>query len=101
MWQLEAHITNDFTPDFFGYLDFLYRQGFQSKIDGVKVGDELDIGDVGFSLNYQVNDNFVIRTGYSSNVFGDNDLDTSLFRIQFVFGWHQAMENFKKLTDGH
>ena len=101
LYQLEAHLTNDFTTDFFGSVDLLYRGGFQSEIDGVDMGDELDIGALGFTLNYQVNDNFVIRAGYSSNVFGDDDLDTGMFRIQFVFGWHKAMENLKKLTSGH
>jgi len=101
MWQLEAHLTHDFTRNFYGSLDALYRNGFKSKIDGVKVGDDVDVGSVGFTLNYQVNDNCAIRAGYSSNVFGDSDLDTSMFRIQFVFGWHAAMENFKKLTSGH
>jgi hypothetical protein len=99
MWQLEGHLTNDFTPDFYGSLDALYRHGFQTELNGVKVGDKLDVGSVGFTLNYQLNDNCAIRAGYSSNVFGDSDLDTSMFRIQFVFGWHKAMENFKKLTD--
>jgi hypothetical protein len=101
MWQLEAHLTSDFTPNFYGSLDALYRNGFQSEINGVEAGDDLDIGSFCFTLNYQVSDNVSIRTGYSSNVFGDSDLDTSMFRIQFVFGWHQAMENFKKLTSGH
>ncbi|MHC4355522.1 MAG: hypothetical protein ACYS0H_22710, partial [Planctomycetota bacterium] len=101
MWQLEAHLTSDFTPNFYGSLDALYRNGFQSEIDGVEAGDDLDVGSLGFTLNYQVSDNFAIRAGYSSNVFGDSDLDTSMLRIQFVFGWHQAMENFKKLTSEH
>ncbi len=99
--QLEAHLTHDFTPTFFGSLDLLYRGGFQSEIDGVDSGDELDIGDVGFTLGYQLTDNTSLRTGYSSNVFGDDDLDTSLIRIQFVYAWHQSDENAKKLTQGH
>jgi hypothetical protein len=101
MWQLEAHLTSDFTPKFYGSLDALYRNGFQSEIDGVEAGDDLDIGSLGFSLNYEVSDNVSIRAGYSSNMFGDSDLDSSMFRIQFVCGWHQAMENFKKLTSEH
>ena len=101
MYQLETHLTRDFTPNFYGSLDALYRKGFQSEINGVEAGDELDIGSVGFTLNYQLNDNSTIRAGYSSNVFGDSDLDTSMFRIQFVFGWHEAMENLKKLTGEH
>jgi hypothetical protein len=101
MWQLEAHLTSDFTPSFWGSLDLLYRGGFQSEVNGVEVGDELDIGDIGFTLNYQVNDNLGIRTGVSSNVFGDSDLENSMVRLQFVYGWHQDNENIKKLQQGH
>ncbi|MCH7913845.1 MAG: transporter [Deltaproteobacteria bacterium] len=100
MWQLEAHLTHDFTASFFGSLDLLYRGGFQSEIDGVEVGDKLDIGNLGFTLNYQATDNLSIRTGFSSNVFGDDDLDNSLIRIQFVYAWHKASENFKKVIRG-
>jgi hypothetical protein len=53
LWQIEAHLTNDFTPSFFGSLDLLYRGGFQSEIDGDEVGDDLDIGNLGFTLNYR------------------------------------------------
>ena len=101
LWQLEAHLTHDFTRTFWGSLDVLYRNGFQSEIDGSEVGEELEIGDIGLTLNYDVNDNFSIKTGFSSNVFGNDDLDTSMVRLQFVYGWHPAMENIKKLQHGH
>ena len=100
MYQMEAHLTHDFTRTFWGSLDLLYRGGFQTKIDGVEVGSELDIGDLGFTLNYQINDNLGIRSGYSSNVFGDSNLENSMFRLQFIYGWNQANENAKKLQ-GH
>ena len=99
LWQIEAHLTHDFTRTFFGSLDLLYRSGFQSEIDGVEVGDEVDIGDFGFTLNFHVTDNVAIRTSYSSNVFGDNDIDNSLLRLQFVYAWHQLNENDKKLSN--
>jgi hypothetical protein len=101
LWQLEGHLTHDFTANFYGSLDLLYRGGFQSTIDGAQAGDSLNIGDIGFSLNYQLNDNTSIRAGYSSNVFGDSDLETSMIRIAFVYGWHPTMENAKKLQQGH
>jgi hypothetical protein len=91
----------DFTRTFYGSLDLLYRSGFQSEINGVDVGEKLDIGDLGFTLNYQATDNLTIRTSYMSNVFGDSDLDNSVIRIQFVYAWHQLMENMKKLKSGH
>jgi hypothetical protein len=101
LWQFEAHLTNDFTPSFFGSLDMLYRSGFQSEIDGVEVGEDLDIGNLGFTLNYQVNDNLSIRTSFSSNMFGDKDLDNSMIRLQLVYAWHKDFENIKKLQHGH
>ena len=101
MWQLEAHLTHDFTPSFFGSIDLLYRGGFQSEIDGLSVGEDLNIGDLGFTLNYQVTDNITMRTSYMSNVFGDSDLHNSVLRLQFVYGWHAATENAKRLQQGH
>ncbi len=101
LWQLEAHLTHDFTRTFFGSLDLLYRSGFQSEINGVEVGDDLDVGNFGFTLNFQATDNLAIRAGYSSNMFGDNDLDNSILRLQFVYAWHRVSENFKKLRREH
>lgn len=98
LWQLEGHVTWDFTRTFYGSLDLLYRTGFQSEINGVTVGDEIEIGDLGFTLNYQVTDNLGMRASYSSNLFGDDSLDSSLVRLQLVYGWHRLTENIKKLT---
>jgi hypothetical protein len=98
--QFEAHLTKDFTQNFFGSIDLLYRKGFQSEINGVEVGEELDIGDLGFTLNAQVTDNVALRGSFSSNVFGDDDLDTSVIRLQFVYSWHQLDQNRKKLQHG-
>ena len=44
LWQLEAHVTHDFTSRFFGSLDALYRSGFQSEINGMEVGDDVEVG---------------------------------------------------------
>jgi len=99
--QLEAHLTQDFTRTFFGSLDLLYRGGFQSEINGVEVGEELDIGDLGFTLNFQASDNLYVRTTYSSNVFGDDKLNNSIIRLQLVYGWHRLTEAGRKLSEGH
>ncbi|MEE9118990.1 MAG: transporter, partial [Calditrichia bacterium] len=99
--SLEAHLTHDFTRNFFGSLDMLYQYGFQSKIDGSEVGEKLEIGNVGFAMNYQISDNITIRTSFSSNVFGDENLETSAIRLQFIYGWNQISQNMKKLMEGN
>jgi hypothetical protein len=101
LWSLEAHLTHDFTTHFFGSLDMLYQSGFHSKINGEDAGEKLEIGNLGFALNYQISDNVVIRTSFSSNVFGDKNLETSVLRIQFVYAWNPATERMKKLSKGH
>jgi hypothetical protein len=97
LFQLEAHWTHDFTRHFFGSIDLLYRNGFQSEFNSVDVGSDLEIGDLGFTLNFQVSDNVSLRTSFSSNVFGDSDIDNSMIRLQFVYMWDPAIQNIKKL----
>jgi hypothetical protein len=101
LWQLEAHLTHNFTRTFFASLDLLYRNGFRSEINSVEVGDKLEVGNLGFTFNYQATDNIVVRTSYSSNLFGDSDLDNSVIRVQFAYAWHRLIENKKKLEHGH
>lgn len=97
MWQLEAHWTHDFTRQFFASLDLLYRKGFQSEINGIDLGSDIEIGNLGFSLNFSVTDNVTIRTSFSSNVFGNSDIETSMIRLQFVYAWDMAIQNINKL----
>jgi hypothetical protein len=100
LWQLEAHLTHDFTSSFFGSLDALYRSGFKSEINGMEVGDDVDVGNVGFTFSFQVTDNVILRTSYLSNVFGDDNLDSSILKMMFAYGWNRANVNAKKLTEG-
>ncbi len=69
----------------------------QSEIDGVVVGSDIEIGEIGVTLNFHVTDNLTLRTSFSSNVFGDSDINTSMVRLQVVYAWHRAMQNIKKL----
>jgi len=101
IWQIESHLTHDFAQNFFGSIDMLYQNGFQSELDGVETGEELEIGSLGFSMNYLIQDNIMIRAGYSSNVFGDSDLKTSAIKLQFVYSWNKTEVNAKKLSAGH
>jgi hypothetical protein len=97
MYQVEAHYTRDFTQHFYGSIDLLYRNGFQPEIDGVDFGEDIEIGDLGFTMNFEATDNLTIRTSFSSNVFGDSDIENSMIRVQFVYAWDQMIMNIGKL----
>ncbi len=34
-----------------------------------------------------------LRTSYLSNVFGDDNLDNSILKMMFAYGWNRSNEN--------
>jgi len=99
LYQVEGHVTRDFTAHFFGAFDLLYRNGAQAQIDDVDLGEKLDVLSAGFTLDYGVTDNVGLRVSYHSIVEGDSDIDGDMFRINVNFGWHPLIEKIKKLGE--
>jgi hypothetical protein len=100
LYQVEAHVTRDFTSHFWGSVDAVYRHGALSTIDDIEAEEPLDGLGVGFTLDFQATDNFGMRFSYHSVVGGDSDIDGDLTRIMGYFGWHALVENIKKLSEG-
>jgi hypothetical protein len=100
-FQLDAHLTRDFTEHFWGSLDAAWYYGGKSSINGV-AGKNLNNLGVGLTLGYQVNDNLSLTFGYKTTV-NDNDpgdLRMSSFMVSLVFGWHPMIEGMKRLKEG-
>ena len=95
--QLEAHVTHDITRTLFGSIDFMWRQGFDTELDGNDVGDELELKTLGFTIDYTINDNATVRFSYHSNFIDDDELDADMLRFQFNYGWNALVENVKQL----
>jgi hypothetical protein len=100
LYQVEAHVTHDFTSHFFASADLLYRHGALSTTDGVEAEDPLDALGVGFTLDFQLSDNSGMRYSYQSLIAGESDLDGDLLRVMGYFGWHALVENVRKLSGG-
>jgi hypothetical protein len=98
MFQVEAHLTRDFTEHFWGSLDSTYIAGGKSSVDGVE-GDSLSNLGVGVTLGYQINDNISLTAGYMATVNDSDpeDLEMDGFRISFTYGWHKIVEGQKRL----
>ncbi|RPI08963.1 MAG: transporter [Zetaproteobacteria bacterium] len=100
MFQLDAHLTRDFTERFWGSLDAAWYYGGKSTIDGV-AGKTLNNVGVGLTLGYQINDNLQFTVGYKTTV-NDNDpgdLRMSSFMFTLVYGWHPMIEGAKRLKE--
>jgi hypothetical protein len=98
MFQLDAHLTRDFTERAWGSLDLAWYSGGQSSINGV-AGKKLDNLGFGLTLGYQINDNLNLTFGYKStlNDKAPDDLRMDSFMVTLVFGWHPLLEGARRL----
>jgi hypothetical protein len=98
MFQLDAHLTRDFTEHLWGSLDGTWYNGGKATIDGV-AGEKLNNLGFGLTLGYQVNDNLALTFGYKSTVSDQapSDLKMDAFMISLVSGWHPLIEGSKRL----
>ena len=98
MFQLDGHLTRDFTEKFWGALDGTWYYGGKSSINGVS-GEKINNLGFGLTLGYSINDNLNLTVGYKSTV-NDNspeDLRMDSFMVTLVFGWHKLVEGARRL----
>jgi len=98
MFQLDAHLSRDFTEHAWGALDAAWYSGGKASIDGVS-GEKLNNLGFGLTLGYQINDNLNLTFGYKSTI-NDNssdDLRMDSFMVSLVYGWHPLIEGSKRL----
>jgi hypothetical protein len=98
LFQIDAHLTRDFTEHLWGSVDAAWYNGAQATVDGVE-GEELDNYGFGLTLGYQINDNLGLTFSYKSTA-SDNapdDLQMDVFMISLVSGWHPMIEGAKRL----
>jgi hypothetical protein len=98
MFQLDAHLTRDFSEHFWASLDAAWYTGGQASIDGVP-GERLNNLGFGFTFGYQINDNLNVTFGYKSTVNDDapDDLRMDMFMVSLVYGWHPLLEGERRL----
>jgi len=98
LFQIDAHLTRDFTGNLWGSLDAAWYNGGKATIEGVK-GEKLDNYGFGLTIGYQINDNLGFTFSYKSTA-SDNapdDLQMDVFMISLVYGWHPLIEGSKRL----
>ena len=98
MFQVDGHLTRDFTEHFWGSLDAAWYYGGQASINGVS-GEKLNNLGVGLTLGYTINDNLNLTVGYKSTVndSAPGDLRMDGFMVSLVYGWHPLLEGSKRL----
>jgi hypothetical protein len=100
MFQLDAHVTRDFTEDFWVSFDAVWYTGGQATIDSV-AGEELNNFGAGFTLGYKINENLGLTCGYKSTVddSAPEDLRMSQFMVSLMYGWHPLVEGMRRLGE--
>jgi hypothetical protein len=98
MFQIDAHLTRDFTEHLWGSFDAAWYDGGKATVDGVE-GDKLNNYGFGLTLGYQINDNLGLTFSYKSTASDNSpdDLQMDVFMISLVSGWHPIIEGSKRL----
>jgi hypothetical protein len=98
LFQLDAHLTRDFTERFWGSLDAVWYNGGRASINGVP-GEKLNNVGVGLTLGYTINENLNLTVGYKSTINDTNpgDLKMDAFMVTLVYGWHPMIEGMRRL----
>ena len=98
LFQVDMHVTRDFTEHFWGSLDGAWYTGGAATVNGVK-GSKLDNLAFGLTFGYQINGNLGLTFGYKSTVNDKaaGDLQMDGFMVSLVYGWHSLVEGAKRL----
>ena len=98
LFQLDAHLTRDFTQNIWGSLDATWYNGGQATINGV-AGEKLNTVGLGLTLGYTISDNINLTLGYMATVndSAPGDMQMDKFMMSLVFGWHPLVEGMKRL----
>ncbi len=105
-FELEAHLTRNFTSKFWGSFDATYTSSGDTTITstaGTLPASGSDMTLTGFTLGYQINDSMQLTFGYKSTLNNDtasNDLRMSVFMITFTTAWHPLLEGVGRLNEG-
>ena len=98
LYQLDAHLTRDFTERLWGAVDGAWYTGGKASVDGV-AGEKLDNLAFGLTFGYQINENLSLTFGYKSTVNDSDPADLRMdgFMVSLVSGWHPLVEGARRL----
>ena len=105
-FELEAHLTRNFTSKVWGSLDATYSSSGDATITTTMRSETTSGSDmtlVGFTLGYQLNDSMQLTFGYKSTLDNDtasNDPHMSVFMVTLTTGWHRLIEGANRLGGG-
>jgi len=98
LFQLDGHLTRDFTENFWASFDTAWYKGGKATINGVPGMSRNDLG-LGLTLGYKINDNLGFTIGYKSTINdgAPDSLRMNQFMISLVYGWHRVIEGMGRL----
>ena len=95
IFMVESHLTRDLTDDLFASLDYVFQSSGDTTIGGMNLGNSDSSSFLGATFGFQATDNLQMRLSFGSSIAGD--LDGSMIRIEFNYGWHALAEALKRL----
>lgn len=87
LWIVESHLSRNFTPKFWGSVDFRGRVGSETTTDGVKDGNQQKHLGLGGSVGYQFTPRFAINGTFGGLVATPDGTKANMFRVKATYVW--------------
>ncbi len=87
VYGAEAHLSHNFTPEFFTSLDYIYTGGGETSLNDADQNNELSTHNVGVTFAYMITPSVQLMTNFNTDVSVDAGLKTTTFmgRLGFIF----------------
>jgi hypothetical protein len=87
LYSLEAHLTQDITPTFFVSFDYMYQNGAQGEVNGVK-SEGVKSDTAGLTFAYMLNEQLQFQFRYASSLNPTkNELSADITELNFNYFW--------------
>lgn len=83
----EAHLSYDFTKQFFGALNYIYTFGGETTLDDEEMDDSLSTHNLGVTFAYMLTPNMQLMTDFNTDLYVENGVKTTtaMVRLGFIF----------------
>jgi len=87
LYDIQTHLTHNFTPQFWAGLDLRYRTGGETTTDGAADGNKQEVLGGGISAGYAFTPKFSVQASLGTILAEDDGSEEDMIRIKFAYSF--------------
>jgi hypothetical protein len=87
LYDIQTHLTHNFTPQFWAGLDLRYRTGGETATDGAADGNKQEVLGGGISAGYAFTPKLSVQASLGTILAEDDGSEEDMIRIKFAYSF--------------